>query len=414
MKICHITTCLPKYHRTWGGAEQACLSIVNIMKDRGEKTTVLAVKPEKTPKEFEFYPISTVGDYMGKFGEYMKNIPNFDPISYLSIKKHLMKIKPDVINLYKFDLISFSVIKAAKDLKIPVVFSVYDFSWFCPLSTLINKDGNPCRRFTGIHCMNCIKRRKGRKLKKIGLTSYILTTNYFLKKIDAFIVLSNCWKEILSLYGIESKKVHVIPLPIEGDTSLKDVRTKKNSILFVGWIQERKGLKILVEALPQILKKIRNAKIYVIGSVSNRAYYESILDFIKKNKIEKNIIFLGKLPNKDVIDWIRRSEVIAVPEQWEIAWPIFLTEAMALGKPVVASNIGGIPDLIKNGKNGFIVNPKDPKEFADKITWFLENPLKAHKMAKMSREDALRITNKENIYRRLINLYENLLKQNKG
>jgi glycosyltransferase involved in cell wall biosynthesis len=102
-------------------------------------------------------------------------------------------------------------------------------------------------------------------------------------------------------------------------------------------------------------------------------------------------------------------EVGVVPEQWEIAWPIALTEFMMSEKPTVSSRIGGMPDFIIDGKNGFMVNHKNPDEFAEKIVWLLKHKNKAREMGKLARRDSLRICNENAIFKKLMDLYRSLL-----
>ena len=148
--------------------------------------------------------------------------------------------------------------------------------------------------------------------------------------------------------------------------------------------------------------------VYVYGHNIMIRYCTEKDKVIKKNKLEGNVKLLGRMSHQEVLDFMQKVEVIAIPEQWEIAWPIALTEAMAVAKPTVASNIGGIPDFIDMGENGFLAEPTDIYDFADKIIWLLKNKRKAKKMGVKARKDILKITNENALVDKLMSLYESL------
>ena len=132
MKICHIANYIPGYHRGSGGAEEACLNTVKALYEQGIENIVAAVRPNKQPqeKEFNFYSITISEDIIGWKPSFFKRFFNFDIIS-TSLFKRILKKSGRESFIYNFDLMSLSAISAAKSLKIPVVFSVYDY-WIFP------------------------------------------------------------------------------------------------------------------------------------------------------------------------------------------------------------------------------------------------------------------------------------------
>src|SRR3989344_861151 len=114
MKVLHISNYMPGYHRGSGGAEEACLNTVKVLYGQGVKNVVAAVKPVKQPKEkeFIFFPIAISEDLFGYKLSFLKRIFNFDVVSFVSLRKNLKQIKPDVVHLSNFDFISLSAISA--------------------------------------------------------------------------------------------------------------------------------------------------------------------------------------------------------------------------------------------------------------------------------------------------------------
>jgi glycosyltransferase involved in cell wall biosynthesis len=419
MKIYFVTNYLTGYHKISGGAEQACHSLLELLNKKKQKAGILFTKPDLNSDEFDFEYIKTLEDsFPEKIKHFIRSMKIlgvfYDPITLISSYNVLKKIKPNILNFQNFNILSFPLLIIAKYLKIPIIFSIYDFWALCPAGTLIDSKNEMCRKFNGIHCENCnfippsLNFLKKLKILRVILYFREKLFKIFLNKFDAFIVLSNSWARILEGYGIEKEKINVIPLPVEGKIKVKKQKIEKDSIVFVGWIHERKGLLMLVQAMSKILKKVPYAKLYVIGPSGDENYEKRIVDFIQKNKLEKKITFLGKKSHQETLDIVQKMEIGVVPEQWEIAWPIALTEFMISEKPTVSSNIGGMPDFIINGKNGFMVDHRNSDEFAEKIIWLLRNKKNAKRMGKIARKDALRICSEDLIFEKLMNLYKSL------
>lgn len=428
MKISLITDHLPGYHKNWGGSEQACYRIGKLLIRDNHEISFLTTKPDRVPKEnLEVHRITTVGrGYLrARIGRVLASFFAFDPIAGISSYKLFKKIKPDIVHLQHAFELSLSPVWAAKKLGIPVIFSPYDFFSICFKGVLINNQNEICTSFQGTNCFEC-NRLKGRRLKIFAflynksikyLRAFALRkkiTDYFFDKIDAFIVPTDFWVEIFRRYGVKEEKIFVLPIPLSKEikeTKIKKVALEEGSILFVGWVYPHKGLHILIEAMASVLREVSQARLYVIETGGGEEYKNKAIDLIKKFKIEKNVIFLGKRSNEDVQSFLQRSEVVAVPEQWQISWPIFLTEAMTLEKPIVASRIGDIPFFIKDGQNGFLADPKDPEDFAQKIVNLLKEKEKANEMGKKARIDILRICDDDQILDTLKSIYNFVLRK---
>ena len=373
MKICHIANYIPGYHRSSGGAEQACLNTIKALHTQGVENIVTATKTLKQPteKEFYFYPITISEDLIGYKLSFIKRIFYFDVVSLFSLRKILKKIKPDVVHLYNFDLISLSAISAAKSLNIPLVFSVYDY-W------IFSSD-------KGITFNDSWLRRK--------------IFNHFIKKIDIFIALSQHSKNLLIKNGINDDKIKIIPLMMDANSKLlRKVEIEPKSIIFAGWIQPRKGLLVLVYAMPEIIKKIPEAKLYVFGMKEDKKYREKIDDFIKSNNLSSKIKLddeADKAKSRDkYFSTFNKTEILVVPEQWQNMSPVIIAEGMAAGKAIVASRMGGIPDIIEDKISGVLANHDDSFDFASKIIELLSNQSYSDKI-------------KENAKRRFNELFNN-------
>ena len=420
MKICFASDNLVGYHKSWAGAEQACYRLAKLLIKNNHNVFFLTEKIDKVPEErLQVSEVASIGKgfFSRKIKSVLRHFFPFDPIAGFSSYRALKKIRPDILHLHRFNDLSLSLVWSAKRLGIPVVFSMYDFWFICPRGTLIDIKGKSCTRFQGENCDDCLglKNKSVSTAKKIvsfkrayGLRKKVI--DYFFNKIDAIIVLSNSWAETLEQYGIKREKISIIPLPLFEKIKRQESLIEENSILFVGWIYPHKGLHVLIEALPLILKEIPQAKLYIVESGVDEDYKDEIIKTIEKFKMKEHVSFLGKLPNEKVQTYLQKAKVVAVPEQWGIAWPIFLTEAMALGKPIVASRIGDIPVFIKDGKNGFLVEPQDSANFAGRLIWMLKEK-EAVELGKQAKKDIIEICDENKILEKLENTYFSLTKK---
>lgn len=412
MKICHVTDYLQYSHKNWGGAEIVCHRIATLEQKNKQNITLLTTKPLKSIKEFKSFIVKKIDDYLGFLGYYKFVFP-YDLITYFSLKKKLKKIKPDILHLHNFKKISFAVVSVAKKLKIPIVYSIYDYWSVCPVESLIDFKNENCKKYQGRWCKECVKNRKFGFLQSFFLRYRKKIFDKYLNKIDKFIVLSNSSKEILKDYGINEKKIKMIHLPLDIKVKTQG-KIEKNSILYVAWIQHRKGLHVLVKAMPYILKEIPDAKLYVIGSEGpEKEYKQEIIELIKENKLKKKTFLLGKVSDSELDSFLNKANVIVVPEQWENMSPLIIIEAMAFGKAIVASKIGGIPDFIIHNKTGLLANHKKPEDFADKIITILKKKKYAEKLGKSAQKKFNYVFDKKKITENLLNTYKSIIEYEK-
>lgn len=172
-------------------------------------------------------------------------------------------------------------------------------------------------------------------------------------------------------------KVEIIPPGIDNNLyriSPTGYNCYGKKLLFIGSLSpsyEWKGLRILLDAMPIIVSKHPDALLTIIGDGPLKDEFSRICSI---NKIEKNVVFRGRVSEEELIRIYQESTLYILPSTTDAeAFPLVLLEANACGVPVVASKIGGIPYYVKDGINGFLVQPKDYKLLANKIIELLDN-----------------------------------------
>jgi len=166
-------------------------------------------------------------------------------------------------------------------------------------------------------------------------------------------------------YFDESKKCNEI---IEGIIS-EELRNRR-IVLYSGRLLAMKGMGTLIRSIPEVLNEVRKDELlFVFAGPGN---YTRYINELKKMEIESNCIFTGSLDRTSIIQLLMFAELTVVPSFLENS-PFAVLESMACGTPVIASDVGGIPEIIKNGHNGILVQAGSAKALAKAIINLLED-----------------------------------------
>lgn len=232
--------------------------------------------------------------------------------------------------------------------------------------------------------------------------------NYILRNAQHLIVVTPYVKNIIK--SDTSSEISIIYNPVDEKFFNIKKNEVKNRILFVGGIEPRKGLQVLIEALKIVKKDIPDIMLHIVGNIRRRDYYKKILKNIKDDDLSKNIIFNGAISEEELIQEYSEAEIFILPSQEE-SLGIVLLEAMATGTSIIASNIGGIPYIIKDGLNGFLVDFGDYAEMAKYILVLLSDMKKRNAMGIVGKDMAKKFHPKI-IAMEHLQLYEKLLRVN--
>lgn len=231
----------------------------------------------------------------------------------------------------------------------------------------------------------------------------------YLRKLDGLIAVSNAARD--SSMRFFPGDYRVIPNAVDinlfnpGVEPLPQFPKSRPKILFLGRFEPRKGLKYLLKALPYIKKAIPDVLLIVVGAgLLGYAYKEYIA-----KEVEENIHFAGLIPNEARPRYYATGDVFCAPSIGFESFGIVLLEAMATGKPVVASDISGYRTIVEDGKQGYLVPPRDYEKLAQAIIQILKNPHLAKTMGEEGRKKALNYS-WQNIACQVEAYYQELLK----
>lgn len=163
-------------------------------------------------------------------------------------------------------------------------------------------------------------------------------------------------------------KIYFIPTGVDLNRFKKTPLPIKETVTFVGRIEHNsswKGIDQLLEAMILVIKKRPQAKLELIGGGDAVEYYRTRT---QKLGISSSVTFFGPQLGQNLVEAYQRAKVVVLPSTSDSeAFSVTLIEAMASGRPIIGTNIGGTPQVIEDGKNGLLVQPKDPRVLAEAI-----------------------------------------------
>ena len=196
---------------------------------------------------------------------------------------------------------------------------------------------------------------------------------YALRKTDKVISVSDDLKKKVVDLGISSEKVKTIPngvnlqkfFHIDPQKARKELHLplEKKILLSIGNIIPLKGFEYLIKATSILRKEFRNIHLIIIGDSNDNNYKAKLSSIISEKRINDNIIFKGYVPNNELYKWYNAADLFCLASSSE-GWPNVLLESLRCGTPVVASPVGGIPEIIDSNNLGYLVKKRDVESFA--------------------------------------------------
>lgn len=210
------------------------------------------------------------------------------------------------------------------------------------------------------------------------------------KNIDTAIVLLPWLKAEVEWFS--PKKVVVVPngiSDIAADLSFTERGDDVATILFVGNLNNEKGIFVLLEAVVRLKKEYDSFKVRVMGDIRSNEVGTKIKKFIEQNDLAKHLILLGPLSGKEKWKEFSRADIFCLPTYATEAMPVSILEAMMCSLPVVTTAWRAIPDMITDGKEGFLVKIRDGEMLATALSKLIENRAMRVEMGKAGREKFL-------------------------
>lgn len=402
-----------KFFYLKGGAEVSFFETAKLLESKGHKVIFFSMQhPKNFPSIYEKFFVSNV-DYeksalKDKIDASLKLLYSFE--AKRKIKDLIKREKPDVAYLNNIHhQISPSILGAFKQFNIPVVLALRDYKMVCASYSMLAdwKICEACKNKKYYYCFlkACVKDSKA--------MSFINTIEMYLHHkilhiydlVDVFISPSEFLKSKVEEMGFKGKIIY-LPNFVKIEDFKPQYNWEENSIVYFGRLSKEKGLFTLIDAM----RDTKGIILKIIGDGPIRGDMEKKVE----NENIKNVLFLGYKSGENLRNEIKKSMFTVLPSEWYENNPRSVIEGFALGKSVIGSRIGGIPELVKDGETGLTFEPGNSVDLRSKIEYYTNNPDKVVKMGKNARLFAEKDLNAEEHYRRLMEIYRQVTSRQNG
>jgi glycosyltransferase involved in cell wall biosynthesis len=224
-------------------------------------------------------------------------------------------------------------------------------------------------------------------------------------KTNILIALSSNWKNFFSSV-IDEKKIYIVNNLIDKPDFIKNYPQNRLVIqfLFLGKIGRNKGIFDLLEVIRDNKNYLNNKILLHVGGDGET---DKLIEFVERNDLQNLVKFEGWVSGEKKKDLLSTCDVYILPSYNE-GLPISILEAMSCGMAIISTNVGGIPEIISNQENGFLVEPGNKEKILDAIIFFIEHPQELERMGRQSTSIATHFY-PENVIPQLNSIYKQLL-----
>lgn len=282
----------------------------------------------------------------------------------------IQQLRPDVVHFHNIVGLSVKIVRLARETGARTIVTLHDHWGFCFKNTAMKSEFEQCRDTTACHeCQSHVDDGRERRIPMRMRRSFFAVSA---SEVDAFVSPSRYLAESYVSAGFPATRMHVIwnGIDVERFSRVsRDRSGRKVRFTFVGHFGRHKGVHTLLRALPLVSKR---AMIHVnlVGDGEERREYERIL---ATNGCGKQVRFWGKVANHNMDRVYSETDVLVLPSIWRENQPVSITEAMASGCAVIASDLGGSRELVVDGVTGFVFEAGNEAELARRLSRFLDD-----------------------------------------
>ena len=305
--------------------------------------------------------------------------------AYKKMKELIMAEKPDVLYTLIPGELTSDIFKAAKEANIPIILRISDFRLICGNRVLL-RDGELCKEcikgdYSGVSKYKCVRNSYSMSLLRQLALNYIRRKGLY-DCVDAIITPPENTRNIFIESGyFPPEKIHVNPTFIDC-SEICVYEGHKNYVLCLGRFSPEKGFIYVLKAM----QYLKNIPVSIAVTGTREECNSEIMQVIEDLDIVDKVNFVGFVHGKELEQLIAGAMCVACPAIWYENLPNVIIEAFAYGRPVIASNVGSLADVVDDGINGLLFERKDEKSIASCIRSIYEDYSIWENMSKHARE----------------------------
>jgi glycosyltransferase involved in cell wall biosynthesis len=292
--------------------------------------------------------------------------------AYRRVRAALVDARPQVVHVHNtFPAASPSVYSAAAAEGVPVVQTLHNYRFVCPAATAF-RDGHACTDCVGkpvplpavVHA--CVRGSRSQSAVAGATIAFHRAIGTFADKIALYLALTSFQRNVLVAGGFPPERIRVLQNFLEPDPG--QGTGARDGILYVGRLSEEKGIFPLLHAAA-----LEPGLVRVVGD-------GPISPQVQAAATAGQVDYAGRLARPEVHEEMRRAIALILPSIWFEGFPVVVAEAYATGTPIIASRIGSLAELVEDGKTGLLVEPNDPRAWADAVRWAHDHPEEMRRM----------------------------------
>lgn len=393
-----------KFFYLKGGSETSFFNTASVLAKNGHRVSFFSMDhPENIQSAYTKHFVAHV-DYE-ESSSLFKTIQASMKILYSrEAKKKLEGLleeeMPDIVHLHNIHhQISPSILSALKKFNIPAVMTLHDYKMVCPVYTLMSKGRicERCKNRTFYHCA-LLRCSKNSVTKSLLSTLEMYLHHSFLhvyEEIDTFLSPSLFLKTKLEDMGFK-KRIVQLPHFIDSSQISPKFTWENSSLVYFGRLSKEKGIFTLLKAVEDLPVECR-----IYGDGPEKVNINRWI----ADKSLTNVTLCGHISQDELKGEVKRAMFVVLPSEWYENSPFSVLESFALGKPVIGSNIGGIPELVEDQKNGLIFEPGNPEDLRKNILNLLDNSERIRGLGENARQCVEQNFSPGKYYEALIKIY---------
>ncbi|SED08084.1 Glycosyltransferase involved in cell wall bisynthesis [Burkholderia sp. WP9] len=386
-------------HFVRGGSDRYFLSLGDLLSRQGNLVVPFCARSEKDqPSEWSTYFPPGADFESPSVLDVLKY--HYSPAAKNNLRKLVSGNRFDIAHLHiYYGKLTSSILPVLKDAGIPIVQTAHDYKLICPVYSC-SRGGKACEECRGKEYWRAMvyKCNRGSYLRSaISMSeSYVSRWLGSVDTIDRFIAVSQFSAARMGVNGIDPSRISVVPNFIDVEQFTPQTETGRYFVYF-GRIEHSKGIGTLVKAFMQL----PDIPLMVIGEGGLLPEVQALA------ATSPNIHFAGFKNGSELYSLVGQSVASILPSEWYENCPMAILESFALGRPVIGTRIGGVPELISQGEDGYLIDPGDVDSLCAAVRGLWERR-GDHEMGRAARRKAEHEFSSEIHYRRIRDVYDSL------
>jgi len=386
-----------------GGSDRYFFTLAELLREHGHQVIPFTAANSKNgPSEWgHYFPRGADFEQPG-IGDLFNFLYSRDAVK--SIRRLLNDAEIDLAHFHiYYGKLTASILAVLKDAGIPLIQTLHDFKLTCPVHSHISNN-EICEACAGKHFWRALSKRCNRG--SLARTALNVTESYVSRmlgshsKFDHFISVCHFNRKKMIQYGIPEHKISTVHNFVDASNITPNFEVG-NYLLYFGRLYPGKGIFTLIEAaLP-----LKHVPLYIVGDGESMPEIQRILE---ENKCD-HIHLLGFKQGEELRNLIQNSICMVLPSELYENCPMSILEAYAFGKPAIGADIGGIPELIEEGVDGFLVPASQPETLRERLQWMFEHKSESIEMGRAGRHKVETEFNPEIHYEKIMNIYQRFL-----